>query len=396
VLEIREATEADREEIALVDGLAFNYQADPADVTVSGALCACYRGRVVGSGYAIPMHQWFGGARVRCAGVASVVVLPEFRGRGMARNLMAELLARQRGAGDAVSVLYPANASLYRQLGYEFAGLRPQFRAAMGDFPTGPKTGEGTVREMGEDDLPSLMACFSRFASRHSGPVEPAEPARWTDHVLAHKGEGMHQRTVVVPGDQGIDGYASYFLEARGENGYPLTCKHLVALTPSALLPLLSYFRHFENSAKEVAWFGPPSGAPVALALSSTAFSLESRTWRWMGRVLDVPKALEGRGYPIHASGEVVVRIEDPLFPDNDGPWRLEVASGKCAVTRADALTAPESDDSLPVGLFSALYTGFVQTSDLIAMGALGAGDERLSSLSAFFGGTVPWMPDFF
>ncbi len=84
---------------------------------------------VVGTSQAIAFDQWFGGSRVPCAGVASVAVLPEYRGRGVAGALMTQLLQHRRGQGDAVSTLYPANAQLYRRLGYEFAGLRPEFRA---------------------------------------------------------------------------------------------------------------------------------------------------------------------------------------------------------------------------------------------------------------------------
>ena len=70
----------------------------------------------------------------------------------------------------------------------------------------------------------------------------------------------------------------------------------------------------------EIAWFGPPTGGPVGLALATSTFALQPTLNRWMGRILDVPRALEGRGYP-DVSGEVVVELSDPLFPDNAGPW---------------------------------------------------------------------------
>jgi GNAT superfamily N-acetyltransferase len=162
-------------------------------------LCSYAGGRVVAIAHSIPFGQWLGGKLVPCAGVAAVAVLPEYRGRGAARALVSELLARERRDGVAVSVLYPANAELYRQLGYEYAGLRPGFRAPVADVPAA----RAEVAEMGSTDLDGVIACFSRFAAAHNGPVQATDRARWETDVLAHQGEGAHQRTVVVPGPQG-------------------------------------------------------------------------------------------------------------------------------------------------------------------------------------------------
>jgi predicted acetyltransferase len=240
-----------------------------------------------------------------------------------------------------------------------------------------------------------VIACFSRFAAAHNGPVQPLDRARWETDVLAHAGEGTHQRTVVVPGPgDAIAGYASYFLESAGDRGYRVACKHLVAGTPAALASLLGYFRRFENGAAEIAWFGPPTGGPTGLALATNTFALQPTLNRWMGRVLDVPRALEGRGYPA-VSGEIVIEIRDHLFPDNDGPWLVRAAAGQVTVTPAPR-PAPAPARPLPIGIFSALYTGFASAGDLVLRGALDENDQRLPLLSALFSGPVPWMPDFF
>lgn len=405
MLDIHEPADADRGAIATVVNLAFNINLGPDDISVPGTLCAFDGDRVVGTSRAIAFDQWFGGERVPCTGVSGVTVLPEFRGRGVADALMRQLLERQRSTGDTVSVLYPANSPLYRRLGYEFGGLWPQFRAPVTDLPAG----KGEVRELADGDLPRVMACFSQFASAHNGPVESADPTRWTESVLAHKGEGTHQRTVVVPGNAGspagaaeggLAGYASYFLEGSAAGrGFRVTCKHLVALTPSALRTLLGYFRRFENAAQEIAWLGAPSTAPLGLALASTGFAIVPTLSRWMGRVLDVPRALEARGYPRAVSGSVAIGVEDPLFPANNGPWAVEVAGGRAQVTpatRGMATGGTTFAGPVPIGLFSALFTGLATPGDLVLLGALSKGDPQLGLLSDLFAGPVPWMPDFF
>ena len=60
------------------------------------------------------------------AGVASVKVAPEYRGRGIGRQLMTALLALIAERGYPVSALYPATMPLYRSLGWELAGGKYQ------------------------------------------------------------------------------------------------------------------------------------------------------------------------------------------------------------------------------------------------------------------------------
>ncbi|HTV10752.1 MAG TPA: GNAT family N-acetyltransferase [Acidimicrobiales bacterium] len=388
MLEIRPPEASDRDAVAAIDSFSFNGRTRPEAVPLEGALCCFDGGRAVASATALPFEQWFGGCRARCAGVASVAVLPEYRGRGLAGRLVRQLLEERRRGGDAVSVLYPANAALYRQLGYEYAGLMPEFRMPVADLPAA----RGEVSEMTDADLPDIMACFARFAAQHNGPVQSGDHARWREHVLAHVGEGAHQRTVLVRGEGGVEGYASYFLGSWEGHGYPLICKHLVALAPACLRALLGHLRHFENSANSVSWRGAPSTAPVGIAARASAFSVVPEVRRWMLRVLDVGAALSSRGYG-QTAGEVVIEVEDNLFPGNSGPWLLQVERGE---GRATVSAARPPVKPLPIGYFSALFTGFATPWDLVLLGALDEDDPRLALLSALFGGPTPWMPDFF
>ena len=390
MLEIGEPSAEHKEAVAAVAGFSFNYAVRPESVSLNGSLCAFDDGRVVAISRALAFQQWWGGARVPCAGVAGVAVLPEYRGRGIAGQLMRQLLEKRRAQGDALSVLYPANAPLYRQLGYEFAGLHPEFALPVKDLPgyRGPADG---AREMRDSEMPEVMACFSTFASRHNGPVESTDRERWREHILAHKDEGTHQRTMVVPGDAGVEGYASYFLGNWETGGYPLFCKHLVAVTPRAFAVLLGHFRRFENSAASLTWRGSPSTTPVGLAAGATGFSIVPKLRRWMLRVVDVRRALESRGYG-DQSGEVVLEIDDPLFAENSGTWLLRVELGRGKAEKLDR----RPGRPLSIGIFSALYAGLATPWDLVLLGAMPAEGPQAGAMSKLFAGPVAWMPDFF
>ena len=80
-------------------------------------------GRLLGSAIDRHQEQWWSGRRVASADVAGVAVLPEARGRGVARALLVELLRGARERGAAVSALYPTVAAPYRSCGWEATGV---------------------------------------------------------------------------------------------------------------------------------------------------------------------------------------------------------------------------------------------------------------------------------
>lgn len=71
-----------------------------------------------------PMAQWYGGKPVPMAGIAVVGVAPEYRGQGVAYQLMAQTIMQLHDQGVPISTLYASTDTLYRKVGYERAGNR--------------------------------------------------------------------------------------------------------------------------------------------------------------------------------------------------------------------------------------------------------------------------------
>jgi len=111
-----------------------------------------------------------------------------------------------------------------------------------------------------------------------------------------------------------------------------------------------------------------------------------------MLRLLGVSAALSERGYP-PVSGETVVAVEDGLFPENRGPWRLE-ADGSGSVSVSSAGTGGARVPSVTIGTLSSMYSGFLSPFDAVALGLLD--QEQAPFLAALFAGPAPWMYDFF
>jgi predicted acetyltransferase len=82
----------------------------------------------------------------------------------------------------------------------------------------------------------------------------------------------------------------------------------------------------------------------------------------WL-RILDLPAALEARGYV--GSGSLVFDVTDEQFEANAGRWELRVADGRAAVSRSDAA----SDLELDIAALAAAYLGGFRFVDLAVAG---------------------------
>jgi predicted acetyltransferase len=278
-------------------------------------------------------------------------------------------------------------------MGYELAGTMTRHAVALDDLPRG-SAGPLTVEEYDpSSDLEDVRACYRRSVSGHQGPIDSDEPDWWPQRVLGRWFSDDVQRTVVVRGPEGVEGYASftYGSDPGGplEFEYTLSCRHLVATSVQAWASLLSYLRGFRGLGRTLKFTGPPS-APVSLLVDEQRVR---PTWsfQWMLRLLDVPGALSGRGYP-PVSGSLVIAAEGGLFPENRGPWRVEAdGSGSVSVTAA---SGGERMRPISIGTLSSLYSGLLSAGDAVGLGLVDAPDAPM--LARLFGGPAPWMHDFF
>lgn len=331
--------------------------------------------------------QLFGGASVPSVSVASVMVAGDQRGRGFGGGIMREALVEMRSSGAALSVLYPSTLPTYRNAGYELAGVRTIYRAPVVAAPPGDG---GLVKEWTDDDLDAVDACYRIFASGHNGPLDRPRPW-WTEHVLASAKDPLY-RYLVRSGEH-VTGYIAYVqrkVDRQPPYYHELVCRDLVWTDAVSARALLAHVAGDRALGVDITWPGPV-GDPL-----STFFREQDVrhdwSWQWMLRLLDVPAALNGRGYNPSIDVSVELEVHDPLFADNAAAWRLEVSGGVGKVSRCEG-GATRTD----VATLAAMYTGWLPSREAVRTGRLeGADPHTVAALEAIFGGSVPWMPDMF
>jgi predicted acetyltransferase len=392
-----------------VDAAERNQWREAVAKTVAERRClgAFVGDRLAGGAMFHDMRQWWCGQPVPMAGVSSVRVAPEDRGRGIGRLLMTALLDEIAARGYPLSVLYPATMPLYRSLGWELAGSRYTAvipaRSLFGLEPPDPAladrdgSGRPAIRRAGPGDVEAVLAVIGRVheAAGDCGPItwDAVTVRRWLadSEIYAYLCD---------------DGFLVY----RWRNGNSeLVVEGAEAVSAATVRAFWSQIGAHASIAEKVYARVGPADAFWWLTRERDA-DMEHRSM-WMLRLVDAPAAIAARGFPAGVSLTVPLLIADHARPANSGRWDLTVAGGKGALTPAQpapslatdpasqAAAAASLADPAPVALGSrglaALYAGTPVVTLRQAGLACSGSPEHDAALDAAFAASPYMLDDF-
>lgn len=331
---------------------------------------------VVASARYWPFEQWWGGRKVRMAGVAGVVVAPEYRGRGVGSMVMRGILARAVEQGYPLSGLYPATTVIYRHLGYEFGGGRYRYTFPAADLRSlGGK--EVSVRRAGPADAGRFLELAGELHSsgRSSGPLvwPEAKVTEWLgeDNSFCYLAD---------------DGFVVY-----GWQSGKLRVEELIAGSEATARALWSVVGSGSSISTEVdAYLAPDDPANL---LVPTEADHNVQVEHWMLRLLDAPAAIAARGFAPGASLDVDLDLDDSELTANTGRWHLSVSGGSGSLTPVSS-----TGDALRLGSrgLTALYAGTPLASVRKAGLAWGGSASDDGAIDTAFSGATPYMLDYF
>lgn len=347
--------------------------------------------RLVAMTVALPFGQFFGGRAVPMGGVAAVAVVPDFRGRGLGKQVTRACIDAMRERGEAISSLFPGTTSLYRSLGWEIAGsylirkLVPRLLRGL------PRASGGRVRPATAADHAAIRACYAAYARTANGCLDRHE------HWWGRRGDEWRDRAMFVheADSGGIDGYLVYH-QVDGEwshlgGDFSIAVDEIVAVSRDALLCLWGLLASWSTQVAQL-WFHGGADDPILFELPEQVLETLAEI-RWMTRVLDAPAAVAARGFPADLDVLVPLRIRDAVVAANDGGFVLTVQKGEGRLERSPRAAGPTLDAR---GLAS-LYTGFSTTAALARAQLLTGGSaSQRAALDAAFGGPTPWLIDEF
>ena len=339
-------------------------------------------GHAAGCAAVWTMPQWFGGRPLPSRAVAVVTVDPAARGGGLGGALVAGLLREAHAEGCALSVLYGATLPLYARHGYARAGSAVTYGAPPPALAAGPAEG---LRRLDPLDADLLAGLRRREALTSNGLAERSE-AQWT--LLLKPGDEQAADVYAVDGPDGPEGYVA----VRPPADRRLTVVDVCAPGPRAARRVLGFLAGWRAQVDRVVWPGGPEDPLVHLA-ADTGIAIDG--WEeWLARVVDVERALAGRGYPDGAAGTLVLDVDDPLLAHNHGRFRLTVADGHGEVERLT--NAYRADVVLPIAAVAPLLTGHLTAAALARMGLLEGSETGITTAARLFAGPRPWLADRF
>lgn len=340
-------------------------------------------GQIIGGLALYPMGQWFGSRSVPMSGLAAVGIAPEHRGTGVAAELITQTLKEFYANGVPLSALYASTQRLYRKVGYEQAGSYCRFSLPTSsilaydrNLPIYPV--EPTHHEVFHDLYRQRAIETSGNLDRHKAIWQRLVQPPTEDPIYAY----------MVGSDHKPEGYV-IFSQQPGVADYNLRVWDLVALTPAAGRRLWTFFADHRSLAGEVVWQGP-TVEPLLALLEEQTYRI-THLERWLLRIINVPKALALRGYPVAVEAELHLAVQDDLLPENSRNFILSVSGG-----RGDVVEGGRGELQLDIRGLAPLYTSLFTPHQLQVTGYLEATAGALSIATQLFAGPEPWMPDHF
>lgn len=388
-VELGEVTEASFDGFRRAFAATFGFTPTTDDITRSREWAELDRliaardvtGQVVGTSGAYTFEVSLpGGRSAGCAGVSVVSVRADHRRRGLLSRMMTQLLDDAAARGEPFAALWASESPIYGR--YGFGPAVPTLEVSI-DTRHGALRAEGPVGDVRLIDVEAARSAFppiyDRFRSTRAGVL--SRSAAWWSRVLTHEPSPAPEtgplRLALLP-DRG---FLIYHLASDWTDGVPtatVTVHDLVALDPGALAVLLR-FAIDTDLAERVELVRRAPDDPLLALLVDPARARVTAGWPLYVRLVDVPAALEARGYL--GDGEMVLEVRDDGRPANAGRWCLTASGGAGRCRRTDA----EPDVSLDVEVLATISLGGVRATSLHDAGLIDGSSATALRLDRLF-----------
>lgn len=366
-IEIRTCRLAEMEAFVALLGKGFIFQPDEASnervkklVPAGRAHAAFEADAMVGAAAAFSFRLTVPGGDIPAAGVTMVAVLPSHRRRGVMAGLMRTQLEDIRARKEPVAILWASEGHIYPRYGYGLASLHgvidiERDRAVFANDPGR----SGRVRLLETDDaLKVLPSIYDRVRTQTPGMFARSDEwwrlHRFNDDEHEREGGSPLERAIWEDGSE-PEAYALYRIHSRwDDDGIPkghVQVAEAVATTPVATREIWRFLFTMDLVARIKWWPTPVDTALFAMLSEPRRLHLAVHDALFL-RITDVASALEARSYA--SDGSIVFEIEDELFEENRGRFRLEVSDGRTSMARASG----EADIELHVRDLGSVYLG--------------------------------------
>ncbi|MFZ5673033.1 MAG: GNAT family N-acetyltransferase [Pseudomonadota bacterium] len=318
--------------------------------------------------------HFLGGRSVPAANICHIAIAPQWRGHGLARQLLAELEAEAMAQGAAMTTLFASARPVYRKAGYELAGSEIIYEAETAALPT-------RLKDIGFTALAGDIAGHLRTAAPDRGAIHNGLLDRADSHWRELLRSPRHALAAyAVDGDAGR-GYA--LIDTADENCLSLRDWH--ARDGAAAEAILAFLSGFRSVYPKLRWHGAPNDDLI--------FAMPDKGWKllhqedFMAKIIDPRQALAARGYACPDA-----QLDFTLVGEKQTRFGLAISNGKAAVTQpgGGAGVSLREIDLAP------LFTSYRPASFLARAGRLTGDAAAIALCDLIFAGPLPWSAEHF
>jgi predicted acetyltransferase len=318
-----------------------------------------------------------------------VATLPEFRRRGLLRQVMSRAIGEQRDRGQALAILWASMGAIYQRYGYGLASTNVTYEVDPRQilFAHGEPAG-GSVRLHQRDEARPIFEALYKEFSRPRNLMLQRSGALWDIRQQGDKQQfGVYHDGAGEP--RGFVGF-----ETGDEGGrQTIDVNDWAALDPDASRGIWEFLGH-HDLVRRVRWQRVPEDDPAPLLfLEPRELHRQTGDAIWM-RVTDVVNALPLR--PYGDADAITIAVTDPLCDWNDGTFVLETTGEESTAAQVDG--DADADLSMSVSSLAVLLSGHRSATTLARAGLLRPKDDTVLTRAdrVFATAYAPWCNDSF
>lgn len=377
---VRKAAKADLSLIVDAYRLAFAFDEARTQRYIDMTGLDCFRvldrdGQPAAVWAVVPCGHWFGGRSVPAANIAHVAIQPEFRGGGLAAEILDLSCEDARRDGAILASLFASTRPVYRRAGFNLAGHEMVYEAETSELYKIRQ--ELRSRRVPLDDARAVLEPIYRTACIGQSGLLDRHDAHWNVHFNT----AISVPSVFVFGDD--EGYAVLDTSEPGV----IEIRDWAAINGTAARQILKFVGTFSTVFEKTRWHGAPHDALV--------FAMPDKGWRlihqeeFLIRVLDPASALCARGYTC-SDTELTLAIDG-----GDGAAQsISIRGGRATCAPASAEGANVL--SVQASHLACLYSGFRSASFLLRAGVAHGDPETVALADTIFAGPSPWVAEHF
>ncbi|WFR64381.1 GNAT family N-acetyltransferase [Paenibacillus amylolyticus] len=333
----------------------------------------------------IPFQTYIHGRSFEMGGIAGVATWPEYRRKGWVAGLLKHALEEMNRNKQSISFLHPFSFGFYRKYGWETYVEFKRYKVPTAHLPS-KKAIPGTIRR-GDPGLSTLKEVYSAYAERYNGTLI-RDDARWENSVLVN---GSSQKVVYYDEADTAQGYLLYEVK---ENKF--TIKEIIHLNEEARQGLWTFIANHDSMIQEVTLQAPASDT-LAFQLDNPRIQQEIVPY-FMARIVSVEQFISQ--YPFASQDspvQIILQVEDPHAPWNEGVWQLNVAmNGTASIWKTSEPITDVQTIKVDIQALTAMLMGYRRPTEMAQIGRAHGPETAIQALEQAIPQRETYLLDFF